>query len=143
MKINLRDGRTVDVAVNKADIISIIFEDQPMAGRELPGILKRGICEDERHQKKLLLFHIYRVNLGHQSPEFFRAKIGLSVHDPFYKFFSISTRRALAVACCFLLCMIHFWIIFSRRETNRIFSCRAWGEVPPTAFLREIMFLGS
>jgi len=32
MKIQLRDGRTVDVPVNKADIISITFEDQPMAG---------------------------------------------------------------------------------------------------------------
>ena len=32
MKIQLRDGRTVDVPVNKDDIVSITFEDRPMAG---------------------------------------------------------------------------------------------------------------
>jgi hypothetical protein len=32
MKIQLRDGRTVDVPVNRDDVISITFEDRPMVG---------------------------------------------------------------------------------------------------------------
>jgi hypothetical protein len=45
VKIQSRDGRTFDVPVNKDDIISITFEDQPVTGGGLPGISKPGICE--------------------------------------------------------------------------------------------------
>ena len=44
MKIQSRNARTVDVPVNRDDIVSITFEDRPMAVGEQPGILRPGIC---------------------------------------------------------------------------------------------------
>jgi hypothetical protein len=45
MKIKLRDGRIIDVPVNKVNIISIIFEDQPMAGGGIAWAFETGDCE--------------------------------------------------------------------------------------------------